>query len=95
MEFVIEFFLELYLDLATEWLPERKLSKGKTILLKLLSILTCLGVIALIIVGAVMISDGHPVWGGILLGLGIAILAVQVGLFIYLIVKDIKRSRGV
>ena len=95
MEILVEILLELYLECATLFVPEGKLTKGKEVLLKLACILVNLVILAMIVVGIVFITDlGNSVVGVPLLCVGIALSAIHIALGIALVIKDTRRRKN-
>jgi hypothetical protein len=74
MDIVVEFFLELYMELMTLIVPEKYIGKSTKVIATVLAILVIAGVFALVIWGVSWILEGNlwgiaPLVGGIIISL--------------------------
>ncbi len=89
MELIIEFFLELYMELMMFVVPENTSNKKIKVLATILAITVLAGVFALVIWGLVLIIDKNNLLGIIPLAFAIIISIIQITLVI--IITNKKR----
>ena len=82
MDLLVEILLEVYMELMILIAPEKNTSKGWRIASKIFAILVIFGVFALVLWGAVLISDYKNLWG-------IAPIAVAVLISLFQIIAGI------
>ena len=84
MDIVIEFFLEIYMELMMLIIPEKYIGKTTKVIATILAILVIAGVFALVIWGVSWILEGN-LWGIVPLVGGIIISLVQIiaGILLY------------
>ncbi|MDE5756925.1 MAG: hypothetical protein K2I23_07535 [Clostridia bacterium] len=97
MDFIIELLgavLELYVEFFTSSVPDKDISKGKRIFLKVLFTIISLAIIACLVIGIIMIasrqSDVEMIVGIVLLALaGSGILA-----HIIMVLRNVKKNKN-
>lgn len=89
MELIIEFFLELYMELMMFVVPENTSNKKIKVLATILALTVLAGVFALVIWGLVLIIDKNNLLGIIPLAFAIIISIIQITLGI--IITNKKR----
>ncbi len=81
---MLEFFLDLYLELADELLPQDKsLNRWQRGLLKALAVFVSLIIATAIIVGALVVAE-NTILGIILIAVGVALIVAQIVVYYYL-----------
>ena len=80
MELIIEFFLELYMELMMFVVPENTSNKKIKVLATILALTVLAGVFALVIWGLVLIIDKNNLLGIIPLAFAIIISIIQITL---------------
>ncbi|MBQ3235766.1 MAG: hypothetical protein IJA97_06375 [Clostridia bacterium] len=89
-EFVLDVVFDLYDDIVSYFFPDRVVSKGKRILLRLLCVLITLINVSLLFVGVWFITSGRLALGILLTSIGGALIIAHV---IFAIILNIKTSR--
>ncbi len=85
MDFIIEFFLEIYMELMLLFVPENNLKKKHRILAKIIAIFILLLALALFLWGAVLIVDYDNLLGLIPISVAVLLSALQIiaGIIVY------------
>ena len=85
MDILIEFFLEIYMELMMLIVPEKNITKRHKTIAKILAIAVLLGVLALAVWGIVMIWDYGKLWGIAPLTAAIVLSLLQIvfGIILY------------
>ena len=91
MEIILDFVMELYMELMMLIVPEKQFGKGLTRFLKAFCAIVSFAIAMLIIIGVSILfdpeaPDEHSL-GITLLSIGCALLAVHVLLFIFVMIK--------
>ena len=85
MDLLFEILFEVYGELMLLIIPEKGRSKGYVIVSKIIALAVILGVLALVIWGAILISDYDNMLGIIPISIGVLISLVQIvtGIVLY------------
>lgn len=63
MEFAIELFLEIYMELMFLIVPEKNASKRHILIAKILAACVFVALMALLIWGVILVADHNNMWG--------------------------------
>ena len=85
MDLMVEILLEIYMELMLLVIPEKNVSKKHIRIAKILAILAVLGMLALVIWGAVLIADHQNMWGILPIAIAVMLSLAQVvaGIVLY------------
>lgn len=78
MELLIEIFFEVYGELMFLIIPEKRMDKKYVILTKIIAILVFIGVIALVLWGAILISEYNKLMGIVPIMIAVVISLAQI-----------------
>ena len=78
MELLAEILFEVYGELMFLIIPEKRMSKKYVIVAKVVAVLVFLGVIALALWGAILVSDHNDLMGIIPISIAVAISLAQI-----------------
>ena len=92
MDFLIEIFLELYMELMLLVIPKNRRGRKRRIIAAVLAITSLCGIIALAAWGIVWIVDENNPWGYLPLLLAILLSVLQIALGIRLYTQRNKKK---
>ena len=94
MDFLVEIILELYIGFFEMLIPDRELKKWQSILLRILSVIITVGILACIAVGIDYLIENrtNPI-GIICTAVGCALFAIQTVIFIVVFIHQIKEEK--
>lgn len=85
MDFLIEFILEVYMELMTLIVPEKNVTKKHKIIAKILAVIVIFAIFALVVWGLALIIDHNNYLGLIPLSFALVISLLQIifGIILY------------
>ena len=94
MELFVEIILELYVGFFEMLIPDRELKKWQSILLRILSVIITVGILACIAIGIdYLIESRTNTIGIICTTVGCALFAIQTAIFIIVFIHQIKEEK--
>lgn len=95
IEILGEFVIELFVSAAVEFFPDTQLKKWQKNLLMILAVFVALAILAALVAGFILAFDKtrSPFLGVCLICGGVLLLALQVGLYVYLNKKERRRKQ--
>lgn len=85
MDFLIELFLEIYMELMLLLVPEKNITKKHKMIAKIIAVFVLLLVLSLAVWGIVLLVDYDNLWGILPLAVAVLISLVQIiaGIVLY------------
>ena len=94
MEIVFEIVAEIYVELINSLIPDKKLSKGATVFLRVFCALISFAILFTLLFGIMMLVDPEFTQGDdptvspwLLIGIGAGLILIQTGIAVFVYIK--------